>query len=113
MQVEKYHNEKGEVAVLYSPGFGAGWSTWWADHVDFAVFDKGLVEIVLNAKDADEKAAKIEEYINSQPFAEDVYLGGVYQLAVMWLEQGQQFEINEYDGHESVHVIGNRVYHQA
>ena len=26
--VEKYYNENGELGVLYSPGFGAGWSTW-------------------------------------------------------------------------------------
>ena len=26
--VELYVNEMDEVGVLYSPGFGAGWSTW-------------------------------------------------------------------------------------
>lgn len=26
--MEKYYNQNGELAVLISPGFGAGWSTW-------------------------------------------------------------------------------------
>ena len=26
--VEKYYNENGELGVLISPGFGAGWSSW-------------------------------------------------------------------------------------
>ena len=35
----------GKVAVLYSPGFGAGWSTWAdTDQRDIALFHPKLVE---------------------------------------------------------------------
>ena len=29
---EKYYDSDGNVAVLYSPGFGAGWYTWNTDY---------------------------------------------------------------------------------
>ena len=38
--VEKYYNENGELGVLYSPGFGAGWSTW---HNEELAYDKSTV----------------------------------------------------------------------
>lgn len=40
--VEKYYNENDELGVLYSPGFGAGWSTW--DNEDSHMI-KGLLNI--------------------------------------------------------------------
>lgn len=36
----------GKVAVLVSPGFGAGWSTWNGDDED-AIFNKRLALAVL------------------------------------------------------------------
>ena len=39
--VEKYYNENGELGVLISPGFGAGWSSWNCDEI---AFDKRVVE---------------------------------------------------------------------
>ena len=32
--VEKYYNENGELGVLISPGFGAGWSSWNCDECE-------------------------------------------------------------------------------
>lgn len=42
--------ENGLVAVLYSPGFGAGWGTWnYDDELDEALlFHPSLVEMVRN-----------------------------------------------------------------
>ena len=37
----------GKVAVLYSPGFGAGWSTWNSHNPDL-LFDSIIVDFVLN-----------------------------------------------------------------
>ena len=44
--INKYVNDRDEVAVLYSPGFGAGWSTWNREHPDM-LFDAGMVDLVL------------------------------------------------------------------
>ena len=43
--VEKYYNENGELGVLISTGFGAGWSSWNCDEI---AFDKRVVEYWLN-----------------------------------------------------------------
>lgn len=71
----------GKVAVLYSPGFGAGWYSWHNEQK--LVFDKDIVEAVL---------------------------GGARDLQVAWIDEGDQFEINEYDGSESIHIIGRGNY---
>ena len=45
MEFEKRYNEQGQVAVLISPGFGAGWSTWAHDGEGQALlFDSRLVD---------------------------------------------------------------------
>lgn len=40
----KVYNEQGEVAVLYSPGYGAGWSTW---NPHDCLFTPEIVQLVL------------------------------------------------------------------
>ena len=88
----------GLVAVLYSPGFGAGWSTWNDDEYrEFLLHDEKLVEFVeTNQQD------KIEEYVKSVFPDKYVYCGGADQLQVEWVSPGTQFRIDEYDGSESI-----------
>jgi len=85
----------GKVAVLYSPGYGAGWSTWGLPME--AVFHPELAEATL-AKDSDRMQA-----IAKREWP-DEYLNGLLNLTVAWLPEGTQFRIDEYDGYESVHV---------
>jgi len=102
--MEKYYNDEEEVAVLYSPGFGAGWSSW--NDETAILFDKDLVQLLI--KDDIEGLIKLtsEKYPN-------VYHGGAKNLKIYWLEKGSVFEIEEYDGSESVHIIGGRAYNVA
>lgn len=86
----------GMVAVLYSPGYGAGWHTWGAP-VE-AVFDPELVEAVL----AGDKDKAVEIANRKWP---DEYDGGVRDLVVEWIPQGMPFRINEYDGSESIECL--------
>ena len=44
--MEKYYNEKGEVGVLISPGWGASWSTWYDNYA--IAFDKRIIEYWLH-----------------------------------------------------------------
>lgn len=90
-----------EVAVLVSPGFGAGWSTWNGD--EDMVFNKRLVLAVLNESGEDPLAVAVEEY-------PDAYHGGVDDLEVEWLPVGTAFRINEYDGSECLEVMGSVDY---
>jgi hypothetical protein len=97
----------GMVAVLYSPGIGAGWYTWNSmrcDNEDQAIsliFDPILVELVekRNKDNEWEFTKKIEQR------AEEIlegYYGGAADLTIAWLPIGSKFTINEYDGSESI-----------
>ena len=98
--------ENGMVAVVYSPGYGAGWSSWNdPEYAEFLTMDGHLARLVL-----DKKFDEIKTYLDEK-FGEDmIYIGGCQQLKIEWVQKGSQFEITSYDGLESVHVIGNRVY---
>lgn len=99
--------ERGDkVAVLYSPGFGAGWSTWNREHTETLCFDHEIVNAVL-AGDA-KKAAEIAEQK-----CPGVYTGGAYKLKVEWIPKGTIFEITEYDGSESIEQHADKQYIQA
>ncbi len=87
----------GKVAVLVSPGFGAGWSTWIGKDAEFATFDKGLVELVERKASSDEA----EAYLEFRGI-KDAYMGGWSDVEVDWLPVGTSFYIHEYDGSESI-----------
>lgn len=97
----------GKVAVLYSPGFGAGWSTWSHGDEEFYVFDAGLVAL------AERKAplVDVEAYLKEK-FGDDRYLclGGWEDVEIEWLDQGARFVIEEYDGSESLRVVDDLRY---
>ena len=88
----------GMVAVLYSPGFGAGWYSWNTEH-EGLIFDKELVNLVVAGKTGAAVTLAKRKY-------PEIYDGGGGNLKVHWVPQGSRFEINEYDGSESVRVFG-------
>jgi len=98
--VEKYEKD-GQVAVLVSHGFGAGWSTWNSSEANpqALMFDPDMVQAILAGHH--EKAEMIAKL--KYP---DTYTGGVEDLVVEWVNKGDRFEITEYDGNESLRVFG-------
>lgn len=99
----------GLIAVLYSPGYGAGWSTWNDDkYREFLLHDEKLVELVEN-----KQQDKIEEYVKSVYPGEYVCVLGAYQLQVDWVSPGTQFLITEYDGSESIKFNSNSYWSVA
>lgn len=90
----------GKVAVLYSPGFGAGWSTWAdGEYTEFLLFDERLVNLLLvDNKDA----IKI---LVDRVSKNSVYTGGLCDLEVEWIPLGTRFVVDEYDGSESIRVL--------
>ncbi len=104
----------GRVAVLYSPGFGAGWASWNSELGEYLCMDKELTEILFNAKDAKEKRAakeRIMEIVEEK--YPDVYTGGGDSLELEWVDIGDRFEIAEYDGNERVRIIGKDIGYLA
>ena len=95
------HIVDGKVAVLYSPGFGAGWSTWaYGDSEQAMAMDRDLVLAFLDGGvDALVK-------ITAQKYP-DNYTGGADDVVVAWLPEGTRFEIRKYDGSETLHTLDN------
>ena len=83
----------GKVAVLISYGWGSGFYTWGAPLE--AIFDPKLVELV-----------KLEDFDGAVKYVETTYPGvttlGIIDLQIAWINEGEEFIINEYDGSESI-----------
>ena len=84
----------GKVAVLYSPGYGAGWFSWNTERPEI-LFDPAMVELVEAEKWEELQAYVILKY-------PDIYKGGIEDLQIEWMPVGTQFQVNEYDGNESI-----------
>ena len=95
----------GMVAVLYSPGYGAGWYSWNTKYPEI-LFDPAIVELV-----EQEKWEELQAFVTLK--YPDIYAGGLRDLAIWWLKQGEQFQVNEYDGNESLEVKADIVWHKA
>ena len=87
----------GQVAVLVSPGFGAGWSTWDHTYGEALIFDPVLAAYIDEGKMDEAKT-----YVTMR-FPE-AYDGGVEDLVVHWVPVGTAFRIHEYDGAESIEI---------
>ena len=83
------------VAVVISPGYGAGWSTWNEKCAEFLLFDADIAQAVLDGN-------KTQAMRAAKAVHPDIYCGGVDTLEVVWVAQGLNFTVNEYDGHESI-----------
>jgi hypothetical protein len=92
----------GKVAVLVSPGFGAGWSSWSysgeQDNREFMLHDPTLVAMV----ERGDTVEAIESYVTA--VHPHTYCGGADGLTIEWLPVGTAFRIHEYDGSESVEI---------
>lgn len=89
--------KNGNVAILISHGFGAGWYTW--HNKEELLFHPKLIELV--EKD---KRDEITEELCKKLLGIDDYICvlGAEGLKIHWLPIGTQFKIEEYDGAESL-----------
>ncbi len=97
--------QDGKVAVLYSPGYGAGWSTWADSDAEAMIFDRDIVQAVLDG--GNERAGEIAV------LKYDAYVGGARSLNVEFVPEGVLFRINEYDGYESVEFLNETNFYKA
>ena len=89
----------GKVAVVWSPGYGAGWYTWNTEYGERFCLDSEIAQAAIDGKK--ELASEIAERIFP-----NCYTGGARDLRVDWVDEGALFRITEYGGSESVEVIG-------
>lgn len=103
----------GNVAVLISTGWGAGWSTWnlLSTKSEELLFDPQIVALVEDrdsGKITDDQLIELVESYCTQKYGEnEVYCGGANDLSIEWIPVGTQFKINEYDGAETIEYKEN------
>jgi len=81
----------GKVAVIYSPHYGAGWYSWHG--IPELLFDPAVVAMIETNRYGD-----IEAYC-AEHWPDDV-VGDPEDLTIAWVEEGREFQIEEYDGAE-------------
>ncbi len=82
----------GKVAVAVSYGYGAGWSTW---------NDVNPMDAEFNQLFLDGKLIEVCELAKQR----DIYTGGIEDIEIVWVSEGERFEITEYDGSESLNIL--------
>ena len=96
----------GKVAVLYSPGYGAGWYSWHGE--EKLLYDPVIVGMVESRKHYTE----IVEYCEER-FGDQHYFSGAEDLTIEWIDIGREFRIDEYDGSESIELKDECKWHVA
>ena len=85
----------GKVAVLVSPGYGAGWSTWNPSEPQ-CLFDPDVVAWVMGGKQGGLPDLKVK-------YGVDYFCSlGSTSLDIEWVPVGAKFRIQEYDGFEAL-----------
>jgi len=110
-KVEKLVRD-GQVAILISPNYGAGWYTWNDSRKKWMLWHKELVEAIENKNF--EKAKRVAKKAN-QEFSNgsDIYLGAIEELQIVWLPKGTLFKVSEYDGSEFIKKFSDEIYMEA
>lgn len=121
----------GKVAVVYSPGYGSGWSTWasfskenYKENIERIIFDPELVALVEKKNSlefenqylvVDEIEKWVDANFNKLDNDEDyVHCGSnIADLEIEWVPVGTQFNIAEYDGSESVQYYNPEGWYTA
>jgi hypothetical protein len=98
----------GKVAVLYSPGYGAGWYSWniYGRPKKWMLFHPLIVDAV------EKGDRKLAEKIANKIDPNGSY-SGAEDLEIEWIEQGHSFKIEEYDGYERITDYGFSEYIEA
>lgn len=115
MSVERYireNNGKEYAAVILSPDFGAGWSTW--NTKDVAI-DKRIVKWLINNaniqnnndKNIDDIYIEDLDYEAFEKYCHEIGYQNIYVpgfLRITFLPLKTIFRITEYDGAESIEI---------
>ena len=124
-----YNEDKSAVAVLVSPGYGAGWSTWGDKEL---AYDEDVVKFWLSKRDDKEwlktcaryevkgsdgrvRFPASEAYKEAMNFFSSIgydhpCMLGFENIRLVWVPTGRYFRINEYDGAESVVYMDEEGY---
>lgn len=97
---------EGKVAVLVSPGYGAGWYTWNQGHEE-CLYDPDVVAWVENGKVGE--CPDLGTKYGWKYFCD----GGAHQLVIEWLPLNTLFLVREYDGKEWIETADSMEWLEA
>ena len=111
MSIEKVI-ENGSIAVAYSPGYGAGWSSWNTNMFpdkeveETLLYHPEIIKMILSGRQKEITTSWLVEHFGEK--FKNVYDGGNEQLEVCWISEGTKFKIDVHDGNETI-VCGDNV----
>ena len=111
--VEFYRNDKNQVAVLVSTGYGSGFSTW-NENKEIA-YDSRVVQLWMDhphkeercrneLSNPDEETKYISQQLESFGY-KGVWLGGWHQIELQWVDSDSFFRVNDCDGSEYIEIL--------
>ncbi len=94
--------------ILYSPGFGAGWTTWNSEYADIMIDWPPIVAALENNETLTEDHSAVASMLDAcklkamgtKGYFSEPYLGGMSDLRIY--ETKGRVHIEEYDGSERV-----------
>lgn len=101
--IPRLYDEDGNLLVLVSHGYGAGFSTWICDEV---CYDARIVGAFIDNKGAD----YVAELIKSLGYDSYPCMNGYSSCSICKVPKGSMFRIKEYDGAESLEIFSNTNY---
>lgn len=105
-----WNHDHTQYAILISPRYGAGWSTWNDPKL---AYDKNVVKLWLKTKDNPYTGKVFVKNELSLLGYKDVYLGDYSNIEVIWIHEGDIWRITEYDGAESIEFLESEEYYYA
>ena len=92
--------------ILYSPGFGAGWSTWMDVPTKFSCEYAPIISAIERGEKLNEDHPAVIQFVADckELYKENAYLGGIGDLRIFNVPEGEVYRIEEYDGAESVQL---------
>lgn len=109
----QFVSNNGKVAILYSPGYGAGWYSWNQQYGEKILKDTRIIKYrfakILYWSDYPE----YNDFMRYIGFENPPYSGGFTNIEICFIPQGKMFRINEYDGSESIEIFNTESYFTA
>lgn len=107
----KFVTPDNEVGIIYSPGFGAGWSTWeMKENRNRMIKDTRIIKYLYKLEYVD---YSYDDFMTMIGFENPPYDGGFNSLNLEFVPEGSLFKIREYDGSEYVEVFDPRTFMTA
>lgn len=94
-----------KIGILVSRGYGAGWSTW---NYRAMAYDKRVIDFWIKNKGKDLEGDKEAEEAFEKMGYRGVYFGGFEDLGLEFVNVGVPWQINEYDGFETLKLLDIR-----